>query len=234
MLFALALLSVLLVNYLVDTLPRTRRLARPDWWPLSAGALGAYFSRPRVWLSTLAALVLAYGLVSIPIADWPLWQLTLVLIYFAVVFIIDLEHRAVLHEVSWAGALLCGTIGWLRHGPLDTLLGGVGGFVILFTLYWQGEQLGRWLARRRGQDWEEVALGFGDVNLAGVIGLLVGWPAVLGALMLALIFGGLFSLGHIAFNLARRRYSAFAAIPYAPFLVLGAVGLILLRAFVAP
>ena len=228
----IALALGLLVNYLADTLPRTRRLTRPDWWPPAATSLRAYLARPRVWLTMLTAIALAMGLSKVPFTGWPGWQLALILSYCALVVVIDIEHRAVLHEVSIAGVVLFGVIGWLRRGALETLLGGVGGFAILLALYWLGELLGRWLARRRGEPWDEVALGFGDVNLAGVLGLLLGWPAIIGALMLATLFGGLFSLAYILNALSRGRYSAFAAIPYAPFLVLGALTLILLRAFV--
>lgn len=174
--------------------------------------------------------MIGYFLSTIQLEAWPIWQLALIFIFFGVVVVIDIEHRAILHPVSAVGALLFAWIGILRHGVLPTLAGGLAGFFVLLLLYWFGDYFGAWLARRRGQPWEETALGFGDVNLAGVIGLLLGWPAILGGLMLSAIFGGVYSLGYIAYMLARRRYQLFAAIPYGPFLVLGALLLIILRA----
>ena len=37
---------------------------------------------------------------------------------------------------------------------------------------------------------EDVALGFGDVHLSGILGLLLGWPGITGGLFVAIILGG--------------------------------------------
>lgn len=225
-------LAGIFVNYLADVLPAHRRLARPLWWPLkSASQFFSYFTRTRVWLVQLTLLAFALALYRFPSESWPLWQLALVILFFAAVVVMDIEHRVILHPVSISGAMLLGAVGILRHGLLNTLLGGSAGFVILLGIYGLGVLFGRWMARRRGEPLDEIVLGFGDVNLAGVIGLLVGWPAVLGALYLGILAGGLFSLGNILVNLARGRYQAFAAIPYGPFLTLGTILLIALRAY---
>jgi leader peptidase (prepilin peptidase)/N-methyltransferase len=68
-----------------------------------------------------------------------------------------------------------------------------------------------------------VPFGFGDVNLAGLIGLAVGWPGVAVALVLGIFAAGAFSLAYLAWMAARRRYAAFTPFPYGPFLVLGAL-----------
>jgi leader peptidase (prepilin peptidase)/N-methyltransferase len=80
--------------------------------------------------------------------------------------------------------------------------------------------------RRRGQSVNDVALGFGDVNLSGVLGLMLGWPLILVGLVVAVLIGGLVSLIYIIVMLITRKYQAFAALPYGPFLVIGAVALI--------
>ena len=79
------------------------------------------------------------------------------------------------------------------------------------------------VARLRGQPLDEVAFGGGDVNLGAVVGLTVGWPGVLVALVIAILAGGVYSLGYVIVQLARRRYNPYAAIPYGPFLILGAL-----------
>ncbi len=149
------------------------------------------------------------------------------LVYFAVVIVIDGEHRLILHPVSWAGAALGISLGVWRHGAGSTLLGGAAGYAVMLGLYALGEFFSRWMARRRGEALEEVALGFGDVNLAGVTGLFLGWPGVAAGLILAILLGGVVSGGYLLWMLARRRYRAFAAIPYGPFLALAAVWLLL-------
>lgn len=220
-----------LVNYLADVLPATRRLSVPPWWPLTHLSLRAYLSRARV-----AWVLASYGLAGLALVVYPPLELSAplmlaLLVYFGVVSVIDLEHRAILHQVSVAGAILFAGWGFLRHGWLATLLGGAVGFGSMLVLYYFGDLFGRWLAQRRGEAWEETALGFGDVNLAGVIGLLLGWPSVLGGLMLGVFAGGAFSAAYILVQLVRGRYRAFVAIPFGPFLSLGALLLIVLRAY---
>jgi leader peptidase (prepilin peptidase)/N-methyltransferase len=78
------------------------------------------------------------------------------------------------------------------------------------------------MSKRRGETIED-ALGFGDVNLAGIVGLLLGWPLIIFGLLFAILVGGAFSLLLVAAMMIRRRYQAFMAIPYAPFLVLSVV-----------
>jgi prepilin signal peptidase PulO-like enzyme (type II secretory pathway) len=77
------------------------------------------------------------------------------------------------------------------------------------------------MARLRGQELEEIAFGFGDVTLSGLIGLIVGWPGVILALFSGIMIGGIFSLGYLLIMIVRRRYTAFMPIPYSPFLVIG-------------
>jgi leader peptidase (prepilin peptidase)/N-methyltransferase len=96
----------------------------------------------------------------------------------------------------------------------------------MWVFYLLGELFAKWMARRRGEAMSEVALGFGDVNLAGVLGLLLGWPGIVLGLFLAILLGGAVSLIYILGAIIFRRYSVFTAIPYGPFLV--ASGVILL------
>lgn len=150
----------------------------------------------------------------------------IVLVYFGAVVVMDIEHRVIMHPISLAGALLAGVVGIGLHGLSATLIGGVAGFGILSIMYYLGGHFAKWAARRRGLQSDEVALGFGDVNLAGVLGLLMGWPGITLGLLLGVLAGGVFSLFYIIFKLITRKYSAFAAIPYGPFLIIGALALL--------
>lgn len=149
----------------------------------------------------------------------------LVLAVFLLIAVIDIEHRVILHAVSGAAALAVGLVGVLdpARGAAKTLLGGLAGLGIVFGLFLIGEAFSRLVARARGRPLQEVAFGFGDVTLAGVIGLTVGWPGVVLALLLGILAAGAFSLLALAVMLARRRYVPFTAIPYGPFLILGAL-----------
>jgi leader peptidase (prepilin peptidase) / N-methyltransferase len=85
------------------------------------------------------------------------------------------------------------------------------------------------VARKRGQMIDDVALGFGDVNLSGVLGLMLGWPLILVGLVVAVLIGGVVSLVYILIKLITRKYHAFMALPYGPFLITGAIVLIYFR-----
>jgi len=78
----------------------------------------------------------------------------------------------------------------------------------------------------RGRKVDDVALGFGDVNLSGILGLLLGWPGIVLGLTLAILTAGAVSLIYLLVMLILRKYRLYAAVPYGPFLIAGAVILI--------
>lgn len=67
------------------------------------------------------------------------------------------------------------------------------------------------LTRGRGMGW-------GDVKLAAVLGLLLGWPDIILALALAFVIGGIVG----AWGVLSRRLTLKSALPFGPFLALGA------------
>jgi len=161
---------------------------------------------------------------------------TIVLIYFGIITVIDLEHRLILHPTSIVGAVLGLIIGTYiysrKYGLLGgagwSLLGGLIGFGIMFLLYKFGTLVARYRARKMqaaGQaDDDEEALGGGDVYLAGVLGLMLGLP-IISALMYGVLLGGLISILFIVALLVRRRYTNEALmtfIPYGPYFIIGA------------
>jgi len=227
------------VNYLSDVLPRTRRLSSPV-----CTSCGAEFSwkeyillRPcascghtrgrRAWIVQIASVFLAFYLWFAPQPRWGFFLSLLAMAYFAVVFVIDVEYRLVLHPVSLAGVVLGALLGVLLHGVVPTLVGGAAGFGIMYVLYYLGVLFSRYVSKRRGTPIEEGdALGFGDVTLAGVLGLFLGWPLIWLGVLSAILLGGVVSLGVLLWMLISKRYEAFMAIPYAPFLILSAVYLL--------
>ncbi len=233
-------LAGMLVNYLADVLPLTRTFTGPALcvhcqqvipWP---GYL-AYrpcpeCAQPRGWRTW--AVQVGYPLIFAWQWLQPNGRLTFLwaaglLVFFGLVAVIDLEYRAILDPVSVVGAVIGLATGWLLHGPLMTIAGGAAGFLIMLLLYYGGDLFARWLAKRRNQETDEVALGFGDVKLAGILGLILGWPGIIAGLILGIFFGGVAGLVYIVYTKIAGRYEAFSAIPYAPFLILGALVLLL-------
>jgi leader peptidase (prepilin peptidase)/N-methyltransferase len=118
--------------------------------------------------------------------------------------------------------------GWQLHGWFDTLAGGLGGFGIMFGFYWLGIGLLRLLKRLRGQtlDEDDEAIGFGDVTLSAVIGLLLGWPGVIGGLIIGVLLAGVASLLIMILAAVRRQYHAGLSLAYGPYLALAAIYLL--------
>lgn len=236
-LILLGWLAGLIMNYIADTLPFTRSLQQPACksCKTTINWKDYFFFKPcqscgvgrglRIWLVQVVSvgLVLRLGLVPGMAERAGFWGGLALLIFFGVVVIIDIEHRLILHPVSLAGAILCGLVGGLRRGWFDTLVGGAVGFGFMFVVYWLAEVFIRWVRKKRGLESDEVAMGFGDVTLSGVLGLLLGWPGIIGGLMLAFLLGGLGSLIVIGVTAARRQFQAFNTyIPYGPYLILSA------------
>lgn len=160
------------------------------------------------------------------------WASLFWLVYFGIVVVIDLEYRLILHPVSLFGAAAGLVTGFYLHGWGDALLGGAVGYGIMFGLYWLASVFIKLAGKMRGNPVNDVALGYGDVNLSGVLGLFLGYPGILGGLVLAVFIGGGVSLLYLLVMLVLRRYRLFTALPYGPFLVAGAVVLYYLRGII--
>ena len=111
-----------------------------------------------------------------------------------------------------------------------SLLGGLFGFGVMFLLYQLGALVARLRARKMqaaGQaDDEEEALGGGDVYLAGVLGLMLGWPVIWQrSLLWSFAWRIWSSFVFIVALLVRRRYASDALmtfIPYGPYFIVSA------------
>jgi len=240
--FVLGWLGGGVVNWLADALPIYRRPVRPRcphcggprrvaaWLGLIEAASGSpcrYCDArrgPRPWIVELACAAFAVWLYGRDPGLAVFLPGLFVGLVFLLIAVIDIEHRLILRIVAVPAAVLLGVIGALQptRGSVKVLLGGAAGFLILWVMYLLGLAFSRWIARRRGAPLEEIAFGFGDVMLGGLIGLVVGWPGVIIAVMTGVLLAGVFSLGYIAFMVLRRKYSSFTPIPYGPFLLAGA------------
>jgi leader peptidase (prepilin peptidase)/N-methyltransferase len=149
--------------------------------------------------------------------------LTVLLIaYFMLIIVVDLEHRLILHPVSLAGGVLCIGVGVQLHGILPTIFGGAAGTAIMFGLYMLGRVFVGYLTKARGEEIGEEALGFGDVILGGVLGMLLGWPGIIAGLILAVVLAGIISLLYLAVMFISRRDLRNLTIAYGPYLVISA------------
>jgi leader peptidase (prepilin peptidase)/N-methyltransferase len=238
----------LFINYVSDVLPITRRFSQPactrcqnpfSWkdYILLRNCQNCGKARSlRTWLVQILTVTAFVYFWLFPSERLGIPLTMVVLIYFSIITVIDLEHRLILHPTSLAGAVLGLIVGTFIYSKKYTLLGSLGqsllggliGFGIMYLLYQLGTLVARYRARKMqaaGQpDDEEEALGGGDVYLAGVLGLMLG-PAIVSALAYGILLGGLVSIIFILALLVRRRYSNDALmtfIPYGPYFILGA------------
>lgn len=231
----LGLAGGLLVNLLLDSLPFNRFSLHPhcthcqqpvgwgDWLSFKpCGQCNQKRSKRTWWFFgfyLLASLVMHF----FPPGMLGYWMGFGMLVYFGLVFVMDLEHHAIVFTVTIAGAIIGLFLGWHLWGILPTLIGGVAGLAIMYLFYLFGRLFGRWMIKRRKIEMDEETLGFGDVTISGVIGLMLGWPQIIGGLILGIFFGGLISGLLILVSVLRKKYDPSLAIAYAPFLVLGAM-----------
>jgi leader peptidase (prepilin peptidase) / N-methyltransferase len=245
-----ALLGLLLgagINLCADQLPRWRTVRRTPfcpycekprpWWSW-AGAL-AYlrfkpgcphcgaaipWRHPLVELGTAAVFAFLwhqYNHEPMLLMLYSIYSVILML-----VLVIDLEHRLILNVVmypAWGVALLGSFLHPEPYFYRLALIGGAIGFGLLFLVYLLGEVFVKVMSRVRGKPIHAVAFGFGDVRLGAFIGFMLGFPQVLSAIFIAVLLGG---IGGLVYWFVRaivlRSYSLFTAIPYGPFLVIGA------------
>ncbi len=160
----------------------------------------------RGWL-VVVAMVALFAVVVAWYAGNPLrvaigWSYTLFLL---TVLVIDFEHRRVLNVMLGPALpiILLISAGTGMPGVVSSLLGGLAGFglFVLIALISRG------------------AMGAGDVKLAGVIGLMTGFPAVLQALLLGIMIGGAAAL----LLLLVKRTGLKSHMAYAPYMVIGAL-----------
>jgi len=234
-----------LLNLLADYLPR-RELSGlpacascgkphhwPSWlalttWMLMRGRCehcGTRIPHRRLFVELVTALLFAflwhrYG---------PSTRLVLETLYtaiFILLFIIDLEHRLILHVTTLpaiglaiAGSLFLSRENYNWH---LALLGGATGFLFVWGMYLCGHLFVRFIERRQKRKIKEAAFGFGDVTLSTFIGVVVGFPNITFALVLGILLGGAGgAIYWLIKAIIHKEYSAFTAIPYGPFLITG-------------
>jgi leader peptidase (prepilin peptidase) / N-methyltransferase len=120
--------------------------------------------------------------------------------------LIDLEHRIIPNRLTMLGAIVAIVLGTALDpaGEPERLIAGIAaaGFLLLAALAYPG------------------GMGMGDVKLAGVMGLFLGL-AVAPAILIALLAGVLYGALVIARKGARAGRKT--AVPFGPFLALGAI-----------
>lgn len=161
----------------------------------------------RYPLVEVGTAVLYMAVAAVLWEDWREMVLGLVLVTFLIpITAIDLDVRRIPNALTLPAALLAVAIALLTEPGLVPEQLGAGAAATVFFL------LPALIARQ--------GMGMGDVKLAGVLGLYLGWPVGL-AIMIALFAGTIIGIAVILkVGVAAGRKTA---VPFGPFLALGAV-----------
>jgi leader peptidase (prepilin peptidase)/N-methyltransferase len=128
-----------------------------------------------------------------------------------VVAFIDIDHKIIPDVISLPGILVGFGLSALPTTPLSVLESGIGILLGGGSLYVVGVVY-RWIRRQEG-------MGGGDIKLLAMIGAWMGWKSLPLVILISSFAGALIGGGCLL--LARRNLGE--AIPFGPFLVLGAL-----------
>ncbi len=145
---------------------------------------------------------------------------------FMAIMVIDLEHNLILNRITYPAAVVALLISIFRPytgfvvislpwpiiasgvtGIVNSVLGGVAGFAFLLIPA---------LINPRGMGW-------GDVKMAGLMGLVLGFPLIFVALVIGVVLGGLIAIVLLLFRIKKRKET----IPFGPFLSLATMATLL-------
>jgi leader peptidase (prepilin peptidase)/N-methyltransferase len=132
-----------------------------------------------------------------------------------VITFIDFEHKIIPDVISIPGILYGLIIALVlqRVSFIDSLLGGLlggGSLLLVAGVYYL-------LTKQEG-------MGLGDVKLLAMMGAFLGWQSILFIIMIGSITGAVIGIAAMVIKKKGRRY----AIPFGPFLSLGAVSYLFL------
>jgi leader peptidase (prepilin peptidase)/N-methyltransferase len=123
--------------------------------------------------------------------------------------ITDFEHRLIPERATLPAIAVAALTCWLWFWRDYWYVAFIGG-LIGYAFFWLAVVVGN-KAIGRG------AMSRGDITLAAYVGLIVGYPGIITALVITILAGGIISFG----LLLLRRVNLRSGIPYGPFIALG-------------
>mgnify|MGYP005810775475 CR=1 FL=1 len=155
-----------------------------------------------------------------PLPPWGFWGGWALLLYLLLVSLVDLESLRFPTAEALIGLVLGLVLGIARNGLNAAVAGGLVGWGTLALAYGVLALLNRLGKRAFRGDSAGIPLGWGDVRLAGVLGLVLGMNALAGVLF-GLMAGAAMALVALVVAALRRQNLLAVGIPYAPALAAG-------------
>ncbi|MFA5431655.1 MAG: prepilin peptidase [Candidatus Paceibacterota bacterium] len=154
-----------------------------------------------------SGVYLFLGSISVQLIFW-----LIMMAFFVVIFVFDLKYFIIPDEVSYGAIFL--SIAWIlysffihtinSHDVFLLFASGLGASLFFFLIWFFS----------RG-----MAMGFGDVKLALLIGLLLGFPNTIVGLFLGFLLGAI--IGSVMVFFKKRGFAS--EVPFAPFLITGTI-----------
>jgi len=226
----------IIINYFADVLPVSRRITRPicktcdepyslkDYlFTYRCSGCGTRKSSRSIMviIATIAANIFFY---FFPLPKLSSWALFPILIFLGLIIVIDIEHRVVLIQTTIIGFVLLSIYGIIFRDLSSTVYGTLAGFLIMIAFYFLGIGFTKIMGIIRNKKIDEVAFGFGDVCMGTILGSLVGWPSIVGAILISILAFAAFSIALFLVLLLVNKYHAFSnTLPFTIFLIFGAI-----------
>ena len=171
---------------------------------------------------------LAFAGLTLAFAGEPaLWAWYVYVAILLLITVIDIEHRLILFAIILPSCVFAVVVAAIVPADGRTfgeyLLGGVVGFLLFFAMFLGGVAFST-LTRN-----EEIAFGFGDVMLATLSGLMLGWRGFIFAALITVFAGAVGAVLYMAGRAVIGRYRRFTPLPYGPYIVLGTLVMLLFR-----
>ena len=170
-----------------------------------------HFYKPYLFLDVFLILSISCFIIKDEYSYTTLINCLLVF-YLLVISITDFKYQIIPDRITYlyiiVGLLIC--VLSEDHSPYDAIIGLVTGFSIFFLISVIATKI-----------FKKPALGGGDIKLAAMLGIYVGWEGIIMSLFLASILALIFVL--ICY-LIKREY--IPKVSFGPFIVLSAISLI--------
>jgi prepilin signal peptidase PulO-like enzyme (type II secretory pathway) len=186
----------------------------------------------KSYIVLISSIIYAVLVGIFPLGGLSFWLTVPIMVFLGIILVIDIEYHAVLIETSIFGLIFFALYGYILQIPilntfqeraLYTGAGGVAGFLIMLLIYFFGIFFSKTMGKLRKGEPSEPGMGFGDVYVCAFLGFFTGWPQVIGMIVFGIILSGLYSFIYLIVKSIKKEYQVAATIPYAPFLIVGAI-----------